>query len=83
MSDLPTGREHGQFLALDLGGTNFRYRIVREGVNKTRLLADMSPIRGVDPPPAMEREKKITLKGLRGGGVRAYGTCPLKSRFFS
>jgi len=24
VSDLPTGREHGQFLALDLGGTNFR-----------------------------------------------------------
>ena len=29
VSELPTGREAGQFLALDLGGTNFRVILAR------------------------------------------------------
>jgi len=32
--ELPTGKEHGKFLALDLGGTNFRVLVIDIAENK-------------------------------------------------
>ena len=34
VSKLPTGKETGRFLALDLGGTNFRVLLIDIGENK-------------------------------------------------
>ena len=34
VSKLPTGKETGRFLALDLGGTNFRVLLIDIGKNK-------------------------------------------------
>jgi len=37
VSQLPTGREHGQFLALDLGGTNFRAILIELDAGSTSI----------------------------------------------
>ena len=44
MSELPTGREHGRFLALDLGGTNFRSANQRQegGARECKRLGPIS-----------------------------------------
>ena len=34
VDELPTGKEHGKFLALDLGGTNFRVVLIDIAENK-------------------------------------------------
>ena len=34
VEELPTGKEHGKFLALDLGGTNFRVVVIDIAENK-------------------------------------------------
>ena len=34
VNELPTGTEHGKFLALDLGGTNFRVVVIDIAENK-------------------------------------------------
>ena len=42
--DLPTGTEYGKFLALDLGGTNFRVVLIDIGPNEKYVFFHCNPL---------------------------------------
>ena len=54
---LPSGNETGRFLALDLGGTNFRVLLVTIGENKAKMISELTLVKKKSELP----EQKVFL----------------------